>query len=211
MTAARPARPARTKLDDRGAGGYGTGMTAAISPRLLQLLELERGALLAAVHAVPSHLRERRPAPGRWSVAEVLDHLARVEEGVTKLLAARGTVAPAEPPDDAAVAAAQLSVERIAGLRNRERLCEAPERVRPAPETDFASALARVQAARQALLAVLGGCNAAALAEVTYVHPAIGRLTLTGWVESVAHHEARHTGQIIEIAGQVQAGASTPA
>src|SRR5262252_7239333 len=56
---------------------------------LLMHLEENRTALHAAVDAVPSSLRETRPAPGRWSVAEVLEHLGRVEEQLTRLLAAR--------------------------------------------------------------------------------------------------------------------------
>jgi len=33
------------------------------------------------------------------------------------------------------------------------------------------------------------------------VHPVLGRLTLRGWFEFVAHHEARHAEQIAEIVG----------
>jgi hypothetical protein len=181
-------------------------MTSSIPDRVRDLLAHERRALIATANAVPSHLRERRPAPDRWSVAEVIDHLARVEEGVTKLLVTRGSTAPVEAPDDAALAAAQLSAERVAGLRDRRVQFEAPERVRPGAACDYEAAMRRVAAAREALLAALGGCHPDALARVTYVHPAIGRLTLAGWVESVAHHEARHVGQIAEIAGKLQAG-----
>ena len=58
---------------------------------LLTHLEETRAALHAAVDAVPSSLRETRPAADRWSVAEVLEHLGRVEEQITRLLTAKLT------------------------------------------------------------------------------------------------------------------------
>ena len=42
----------------------------------LALLDAEREGLLAAVQRVPAELRDRRPAAMRWSIAEVLEHLA---------------------------------------------------------------------------------------------------------------------------------------
>jgi hypothetical protein len=186
-------------------------MSTADTARVLALLDTERRMLLATASAVPPRFRERRPATGRWSVAEVIDHLARVEEGVATLLAARGATAPAAPADEAVLAAAQLTPERIANLRNRRMLFEAPERVRPGAEPDFDTAVQRVARAREALLAALGACDPVALRQVTYVHPALGRLTLEGWVESVAHHEARHAAQITEIAEALRSGEVAPA
>src|SRR5436853_6290461 len=54
-----------------------------IHPRLQELfayLAVRRSALKEAVEAVPETARNEPPEPGRWSVAEVLDHLALVEE-----------------------------------------------------------------------------------------------------------------------------------
>jgi len=56
---------------------------------LLRHLDANRAVLHAAVDAVPPALRERKPGPDRWSVAETLEHLSRVEEGITRLLALR--------------------------------------------------------------------------------------------------------------------------
>ena len=59
-------------------------------PRLAELLshlDSERDALDRVVSEVPPEARDRRPAPDSWSVAEVLDHLARVEGGVARLVA----------------------------------------------------------------------------------------------------------------------------
>src|SRR5512132_287372 len=61
-------------------------------PRIAELtehLDRTRAALFAAVDAVPESHRETSPSAGAWSVAQVLDHLAMVEAGSTRLLEKR--------------------------------------------------------------------------------------------------------------------------
>jgi hypothetical protein len=50
--------------------------------RLLSDLEARHAELLAAVEDVPVELRGRRFAAERWSVAEVLEHLATTESRI---------------------------------------------------------------------------------------------------------------------------------
>src|SRR3954466_2537080 len=57
------------------------------SEELLAHLESTRLALRAAVDSIPPVHREQRPGPDRWSVAEVLEHLAIVEKRITGRLA----------------------------------------------------------------------------------------------------------------------------
>jgi hypothetical protein len=45
---------------------------------VLPLLDNSRSVLKSAVDRVPESLRRTRPANDRWSVAEVLEHLAKV-------------------------------------------------------------------------------------------------------------------------------------
>jgi uncharacterized damage-inducible protein DinB len=165
---------------------------------VLDLLDAERAALLARVARVPDELRARRPAPGHWSAAEVLEHLARVEGSVVKLLTLRGRERPAEPAPD--VALAQLTPERAARLRNRNERIEAPERVRPVGDVAPDEALRRLAEVRAALRAAYLAADPVALDGQTHTHPFIGTLTLGAWVEFLVHHEARHAAQIEAIA-----------
>jgi hypothetical protein len=52
---------------------------------LLEQLEHRHMQLRRTVEAVPVALRSRRPAPDRWSAAEVVDHIAIVEEQILQL------------------------------------------------------------------------------------------------------------------------------
>ena len=168
--------------------------------RVRRLLEAERANLLERVGRVPEAARAKQPAPGRWSVVDVLEHLARVETGVAKLLTVRGKERPAAPAD---TAGAQLTPERIASVRDRGARIEAPERIRPAGGVSYAEALRKLWEARGAFLAAVDAADPEALDEQVYPHPVLGPLTLRGWVEFVAHHEARHADQVAEIAAAV--------
>jgi hypothetical protein len=172
---------------------------------ILALLETERAALRAIIDRTPAPLRARRPAPERWSIVEVLEHLTRVETGVARLLTVRGRAAPAAQPAEVAPADAQLDAARIARLRDRNERIEAPERIRPAGTSEPAEALRALAAARAELVAALVAADPAALDGVVHTHAELGPLTLRGWAEFVAHHEARHADQVREIAAAVAA------
>ena len=76
-------------------------------PRLTELLDYlddTRASFLGAESMVPRERWGVRPAPDRWSVAEICWHLQRVESGVAKLIRmrtteARAAVHPEEPAD----------------------------------------------------------------------------------------------------------------
>ena len=48
--------------------------------RVFQTLELQKRALLDRIAAWPTEQRQFRPAPGRWSALDIVDHLVRMEE-----------------------------------------------------------------------------------------------------------------------------------
>jgi hypothetical protein len=162
----------------------------------LALLDAERAALLAHVNRVDEQARSRRPAPDRWSVAEVLEHLATVERGIAKLITLRGR----EKPSPDASPATSLDESRIAILRGREKRIEAPERVRPTGTVNAADALRALEEQRGKLRAAFLEADPVSLDGCTHAHPVLGTLTLRDWIHFVAHHEARHAEQIAEIA-----------
>src|SRR5262245_26628223 len=54
--------------------------------RNLSALDSRHAELTRAVNEVPVSARNRRPSEDRWSVAEVLEHLALVEENIAPLM-----------------------------------------------------------------------------------------------------------------------------
>lgn len=171
----------------------------------LTLLDSERAALMANVARLSEEDRARRPGPDRWSVAEVLEHLAVVEKGIVKLLTIRGRATPAA--DEAP--AAPLSDDRIAALRGRETRIAAPERVKPTGSVNAADALRLLEETRAALRKALVDADPKSLDGCTHSHPVLGTLTLRDWAHFIAHHEARHAAQVAEIADSVAASSQS--
>jgi len=166
---------------------------------LLSHLEENRAALHAAVDAVPSSLRETRPAADRWSVAEVLEHLGRVEDQLTRLLATKlaearltGALGP-EPESGPMVDSLKYL------LLDRRRRITAGGRVLPRGEMDTATALATLEQTRGKLRDLVVSHDGLSLGAVSHPHPAFGVLDGYQWFLFIGTHEARHTAQIREI------------
>jgi hypothetical protein len=172
---------------------------------LLTDLDTHRAFLRAAVDAVPAGLRERRPAPDRWSVAENLEHLAIVEARIAGLLAARlsalkAAVPPAGPGPTAAPAAPRprstsFSAARLVDRTSKLKTGESSE---PTAGLDAPAAWALLERSRAALRELLVASDGLALHEITHPHPFFGPLDAYQWVEFLGGHDARHAAQIKE-------------
>jgi hypothetical protein len=180
-------------------------------PRIAELVDhLTRGraALLAAVAAVPADALERRPADGRWSPAEILEHLHQVEAGSARLLARRLQRAReaglGEETDESSV----LDGPPLYDATTRR---VAPEFVQPGGAVDAETALGQLQKSRDALLAVLDDGDGLALGQVTATHHVLGEIDLYRWARFLLEHEAHHEEQIRAIAAAIdEEGAHAP-
>jgi hypothetical protein len=173
-------------------------MTPMPSPLhvLLADLDADRASLRAAVERVPVPLRGHRTAPDRWSIAEVLEHLAVVEQRAAPMVDALVAAAPPREPAGEAPAPLDRTV-----LRDRSERVPAPEPLHPTGRWGSADeAWAALEQSRAALLDALRGAEGRDLAAVTRVHPRLGVLTGYQWIAALGGHEARHAAQIHEIA-----------
>jgi len=175
-------------------------------PRIAELLayaQLQRLALFAAVSLIPEPLRDRRVDAATWSAAEVLEHLHRVESGIAKLLTRsleRAKAAGPEPENGVGSVMASLDALR---LTDRSRRVRAPDPVMPRGELTAAQGMAALTESRQALVAALREADGLALGRITQPHPLVGPLNLYQWVLFVGQHEARHAGQLEDLASHL--------
>jgi hypothetical protein len=165
---------------------------------MLALLDEERANFLAHVARIPAGRQSQRLTPERWSAAEIVEHVARLERGLLKLLALRAAEPLTATPEQ--LAAAEMTPERIARVRSRAERFEAPDRVCPTGTLDPEAALAQLASARAALRAAYTTADPAVLDGSVYPHPVIGPVTLRGWFALTAHHDARHAQQLAELA-----------
>jgi len=171
---------------------------------LLSHLETSRTDLRAAVDAVPAELRDRQPAPDRWSVAQVLEHLAHTESGVTALLE-RGMRklerAGLQPAKDASPV---LPTIDAAKLLDRATKFTAPETVRPTKNLTSEQAWQVLTNSRASLLDTLKSADGIDVDAIRGPHPFLGELGFHQWIAFVGLHESRHAAQIRATAPALQ-------
>jgi hypothetical protein len=172
--------------------------------QVLTTLEQSRVRLRAAIDTVPEELRDQPPGSDRWSVAAVLEHLALVDERVTRTLA--GKIEEAREahggPEEDSPALLPPHVEAMLADRTSKR--QAPDGAHPTGLT-YVAACARFDASRAALHALLTGADGLALGRLIHEHPRFGALNPYQWAGFIAAHESRHAQQIAEIATQLRA------
>jgi hypothetical protein len=179
-------------------------------PRMQEVLDFmdeQYAAFRATADAVPAADRERQPRDGCWSVAQVVDHVSRVE----RMFAMRITAALGEARAGGLGAETQtspvVSRDLLAMLVDRSRQRHAPEPAHPAPDARYDDAIAALDEAHRRAREVLAGAEGLALESVKMQHPALGELNLYEWCVAVGGHEARHAAQIREAADTLAASA----
>ena len=171
-------------------------------PRIEELvgaLDHRRAELARTVNEVPTSARNRRPSEDRWSVAEVLEHLALVEENITQrikqLVAEQRANGLGMERDSTSVA--QTFDSAFVLDRSKKRV--AREAMQPRSGIDAAAAWTHLEHARQVTKDTLRELDGLALCDVSAPHPALGSFNGYQWFLFLAAHEGRHTAQIREI------------
>ncbi len=164
---------------------------------LIELLVANRNGFLDELHGLMPAQWTFRPAPGRWSCFEVLEHVTTVEIGICELLSTKLFTRPATPEQKAKTRGKdELIVE---AMRNRAARLDAPPFVRPSGRWPApAEAIASLVDSRDAAIALLAQ-EKRDLREFTAPHPILGPLDGYQWVLFMAAHADRHRDQIREI------------
>jgi hypothetical protein len=169
---------------------------------LIAYLNTRRASLREAVDAVPEELRSQPPGADRWSVAQVVEHLALVEVRFQKMLADRLAEARAKGLAPEGETSSIVGSVDVAPILDRTTKHQAPEVVRPT-STDWKAAWSELEAARRGFIGVFESGDGLALADVIHTHPRLGAMNLYQWGVWLGGHEARHTEQIREIAASL--------
>jgi hypothetical protein len=166
---------------------------------VLTHLDSHRATLEEAVAAVPATLRERRPAPGRWSVAEILEHLSIVEGNITQLLRAQVDAARTAGLGAERDSSPILPTMPVARLLDRSTSIAASARSLPTSGLTAHGAWQALGQRRRALRDLVLGADGLALSEVIIPHPVLGPLNVYQWIVFLGAHEGRHAGQIRDV------------
>jgi len=175
----------------------------SITRELLAYLDEQRSVLKSAFESVPEDLRERTPAPDRWSAANIVEHLSIVEARISKVLSER-------IDEGRAGLSPETSTDPILPTIDYRRMYDRSTRVK-APEIaiptglDAASAWTALEDAGSKLRGVLLANDGLGLSSITHPHPRFGALSVYQWIAFLGAHEVRHAQQIREDIPQTNA------
>jgi hypothetical protein len=185
-----------------GAGGSAVQWASATLREIWEENGAARAAVLDEVRKLSEAQLAFQPAPGKWSIGEILDHLslaersiARVASRVLQQAAGRGLIG--EP------GGLEPSPHRI----DREifdRPAAAPESVLPSPGRPLPALLAGLEESRERLLEVSSRADGRVVGSVTIRHFQLGELHFYQWLALVGAHESKHLVQIRQIKSHPQ-------
>ncbi len=171
-------------------------------------LSATRNAVVRTVTNLSGAQATFAPAPGRWSIADVVDHLTTFEDLFVNRIVARLLEAPRTiPADDTGTRDARvIGLERNPSTRTvepgRESLADAPPSIRPTGRRPLDESVERFLANRERTIRVLQ--SVPNLREHVIDHRAFGPLDGYQWLLFVAAHTERHLRQIEALRADAQ-------
>jgi len=172
---------------------------------ILSSLAETRARFLSRVENLNDEQANLRAAPGTWSIAEIVEHLAVSEPRVAGLIEklvgkaeSDGHVRESAGDGGAARLPAPVSVaEQVE--RSRVEKYDAPDAIRPSGSVSVADSLARLRETRSAVESLRPRLERVDGTALRFPHPAFGPLDLYQWLAFIGMHEERHLRQIESI------------
>jgi hypothetical protein len=172
---------------------------------LVQNLDAQHETLRKAVDGVPPERRDKSPAPDRWSVAGVLEHVALLEGRVATLFRSRVAEAKAAGLREETATSSILATFDLNMMLDRSLRLVAPDVMTPKPDANPEASWQALEVTWQDFRKAVLEADGLALCEVMHPHRVFGPLNMYQWIAFTAAHEARHAAQIREIGEQLRA------
>lgn len=133
-----------------------------------------------------------------WSVAEIVEHIGIVANGVVQIT----TKLLAQAESDGAKSDGSFNpplsfAEQIASIQDKK--LAAPERVHPQGTQTVTESLAKLDETQRALAKLRPRVEAVDASNAKFSHPFLGDLNLYQWLVVAGLHERRHLQQIEKI------------
>ena len=164
-------------------------------------LERQKAEILGRVKDWSADRLAYRAAAKEWSAVEVIDHLAKVEQGI--LAAVRRGV---QTPQSVGVADRLRSflIYLLFRTRAKVRVPRAAAEVLPDPRVELGGVVKQWEATRIDLLALLTEMDGGALHAGVFRHPVSGWMTVPQVLRFLSVHMHHHVFQLDRIAAGVE-------
>lgn len=172
-----------------------TAQTQAERDRAIQYLEKTRQGVLDATKGLSAAQWNFKPAPDRWSVAEVAEHIAAAEDLLYGMIQEQAMKAPARPAGEDVKAIDDFV---LAAIPDRTHKAQAPEPLKPTnrfvtPEATLKH-FEESRAKTEDFVKTGQG-----LRDHASDSPLGKKLDPYEWALFIAAHSERHTKQILEV------------
>jgi len=169
------------------------GVTPVEREHAARYLAVTRDRLAAATKGVSEAQWTFRPSPDRWSLAEIMEHIAIIEERVGDIVGKMP-----EAPADAPVRDIKgTDVAILVDVPCRYPRVKAPDRVAPIGAQLGAESLEKFLKSRARMEGMLA--SAPHLRGHAFLHPIFGPWDGYQWILAAGGHCSRHTSQILEV------------
>ena len=143
------------------------------------------------------------PDGEKWSVTHLAEHIALVEEGMSKISAKLLTKAQAAGVQgDGTAKLTENFATKAAASRNVK--LEAPAQVVPTGNRTIVESLAKMEENRQRLEELRPLFESVECSDFTFPHPFMGELSAHEWLTLIGGHGARHLRQLENLMSKVQ-------
>src|ERR1700680_2937092 len=177
------------------ASAFSQTLTQADRDRALQYLESTKQGVLDATAGLSVTQWNFKPAPDRWSVAEVTEHIAAAEDFLMGMITTQVMKAPARPVGDDVKAIDDMVVAKVP---DRSKKATAPEPLNPptryGPPAGSLKHFTEARAQTEDFLKTHDDLRDHAIDS-----PMGKKLDGYEWILFVAGHSERHTKQINEV------------
>lgn len=174
---------------------HGVAITANERKQLALYLADTRERLLHSPRSLTPEQLDYKPAPGRWSVAEILEHLAVAE---SRLLPRIEEILRGSPDPTKRSAWEGRDEALVQNVASRAPRVQAPDPIQPAGRWRHQELLQQLEAVRQRTSEFAATTNAG-LRCYFLSHPVLGELDCYQWLLIAGAHFERHRAQVEEV------------
>jgi len=169
-------------------------LSQAEKDKALQYLESTKKGVEEATKGLSAAQWNFKPAPDRWSIAEVMEHIAATEDTLRGMVTEQVLKAPPAPDRDVK----QIDEMVMTRIPDRSHKAQAPDALRPtnrfgSPE----GALKHFEETRAATVALLK--STPDLRQHATDSPLGVKVDGYEWILFIAGHSERHTKQMLEV------------
>jgi hypothetical protein len=173
--------------------GFGQNLSQTDRDQGLQYLEQTRDGVIAATKGLSDTQMKFKPVPDRWSVAEVVEHITRVEDGIFQNVTLKVMKAPAGAADREP---AKMDAMVLTMVPDRSHKRQAPPEFVPTDSATPAETLDHFLKTRAKTFEFL---QSTPDLRAHVADSPLGPLDAYEWLLFTSAHSERHTKQILEL------------